>query len=150
MTPEEKKLNSYYLRTFGWTLEEVNALFEKQGGVCAICKRPPGKYRLSLDHDHAADRQKLIVERMPDWNYAAFLDKTFPSAIAIGSVRSEAKKNGRRELRRRSVRGLLCIRCNKGLQMFEDSKAPLPPEERFDAAAEYIRRFKTHSLSEQK
>lgn len=27
-------------------------MLETQGGGCAICKRPPKKLRLSVDHDH--------------------------------------------------------------------------------------------------
>jgi Recombination endonuclease VII len=141
VTPEEKRLDGYYRRKFGWTLEEVNALDAKQNHVCAICHRPPGKVRLSLDHDHFFDRIKIFIERLRDWSFAAFLNETDASAIAIGATRKEVRKNAKRVLRRRSVRGLLCLRCNKGLQMFEDSKAPLSPAERFDNAAKYLRQF---------
>lgn len=140
MTPEEK-LNKYYLRKFGWTFAEVQALEEKQHGICAICHRPPGERRLSLDHDHAFDRINLVIERLPDWNWAAFLNETDASCIAIGTTRKEARVNGRRALRRLSVRGLLCLRCNKGIQMFEDSKAPLFPADRFANAEKYFRDF---------
>lgn len=42
---------------YGLSLKDFNALLEKQGGVCAICKNPPrntGKWNrnLSVDHDH--------------------------------------------------------------------------------------------------
>jgi hypothetical protein len=38
----------------GATLEDYDAMFAQQGGVCAICKQPPldGKH-LSVDHCHA-------------------------------------------------------------------------------------------------
>jgi hypothetical protein len=29
-----------------------DALLQEQGGVCAICKEPPGTMKLSVDHDH--------------------------------------------------------------------------------------------------
>lgn len=141
MTPEEIKLDKYYQKKFGWSLAQVDTLFADQDSVCAICRRPPGKYRLSLDHDHAFDRIKLFIERLPDWNFAAFSNKTDASCIAIGATKKEARENGKRVLRRRSVRGGLCMRCNKGIQMFEDSKAPLSPAERFDRAALYFRQF---------
>lgn len=147
MTPEQK-LNKYYLKKFGWTLAEVDALFASQGGVCKICGRPPGVRRLSLDHDHAFDKIKLWIERLRNWNWAAFLSEICASAIAIGTTKKEARENARRELRRRSVRGGLCLRCNKGIQMFEDSKAPLSPEERFDNAAKYFREFKSKQTKE--
>lgn len=147
MTPEQK-LNKYYLKKFGWTSTEVDALFASQGSVCKICGRPPGVRRLNLDHDHAFDKIKLWIERLRDWNWAAFLNPTDASCIAIGDTKKQARENGRRELRRRSVRGGLCLRCNKGIQMFEDSKAPLSPEERFDNAAKYFRDFKIKSAKE--
>jgi hypothetical protein len=40
-------------KTYGLTEQQYQDLLEAQGGVCAIChKPPPGKYRLSVDHDH--------------------------------------------------------------------------------------------------
>jgi len=32
--------------------EQYDAILAAQGGVCAICKRPPGARRLGIDHDH--------------------------------------------------------------------------------------------------
>jgi hypothetical protein len=145
MTPEEKKLHRYYITKFGWTWDEVQNLFNSQNNCCYICKRPQGKLRLSIDHDHAFDRIKLYIERLADWNFAAFLDEASASCIAIGTTKAEARKRGRRELRRRSVRGALCFRCNKGIQMFEDSKAPLEPAERFRRAAKYFTDFKARN-----
>jgi len=40
-------------REFGLTPEGYQVLLEKQGGGCALCGRPRGKRRLSIDHDHA-------------------------------------------------------------------------------------------------
>jgi hypothetical protein len=145
MTPEEKRLDKYYWKKFGWTFAEIDALEQRQNRVCAICHRPPGKVRLSVDHDHAYDRVKLYIERLPDWSWAAFTDPETASAIAIGESRKEARRMGRFWLRRKSVRGLLCFRCNRGIQLFEDSKAPLSPCQRFDNAAAYFRQFQSKS-----
>ena len=54
--PERKRAmrDLYYRRTFGITADDVDALIEKQGGVCVICGRTPD--RLSswhVDHCHA-------------------------------------------------------------------------------------------------
>jgi hypothetical protein len=39
---------------YGITLEQYDALVERQGGVCAICQRPPAEGKnLDVDHDHA-------------------------------------------------------------------------------------------------
>jgi hypothetical protein len=35
------------------THEQYEKMLEDQGGVCAICKKPPGKKALCVDHDHA-------------------------------------------------------------------------------------------------
>lgn len=44
----------WILKTYGLTLEQYEALYEAQGGVCWICQRATGKVRrLAVDHDHA-------------------------------------------------------------------------------------------------
>jgi hypothetical protein len=42
----------YRLSLFNLTIEEYEAIFEYQGGVCAICDHPPKNKRLAVDHDH--------------------------------------------------------------------------------------------------
>ena len=37
---------------FGLTIEEYDARLLAQGGVCAICGKPPTTRRLAVDHDH--------------------------------------------------------------------------------------------------
>lgn len=37
---------------FGLTDEQYQARVLAQGGLCAICSRPPGKKNLSVDHNH--------------------------------------------------------------------------------------------------
>lgn len=65
---------------------EYGLLLRMQDGVCAICWRPPRKYKLSVDHDHRSGE----------------------------------------------VRGLLCHRCNRGLQWFGDDAT------RLNRAAHYV------------
>ncbi len=43
---------SHLLRNFGITLEDYQALLDKQNGRCAICRRLPAKNKLAVDHDH--------------------------------------------------------------------------------------------------
>lgn len=41
------------LKSYGLTPEQYDAMLEKQGGVCAICRKaPPAQRRLAVDHDH--------------------------------------------------------------------------------------------------
>lgn len=147
MTPEEKLLDQRYRRVFNWTLAEVDAMFALQNNRCACCGRLPGVRRLNVDHDHAFDRVKPIVAfyfelsgRKKIWQAAGQDPKNFWWA-GFGDKRAEAVKRFRAIMRRASVRGGLCLRCNKGFQMFEDSKVPMSPAERFDRAATYFRNF---------
>lgn len=39
-------------RTYGITSEQYKAMFVCQSGKCAICRRPPKKMPLNVDHDH--------------------------------------------------------------------------------------------------
>jgi len=43
------------------SLEEYNTLLQRQGGVCAICKDPPGKKNLDVDHDHSTGKIRGLL-----------------------------------------------------------------------------------------
>jgi len=112
--------DAYLKRAYGITLAERDAIVAEQGGKCPGCGRILDETcRLEVDHDHKIARQKLFIERLRDWNFAAFLNKTDASYIAIGRTRKEARRNGQRVLLRRSVRGVLCggryAGCNRRL-----------------------------------
>ena len=40
-------------RKLGFDPDEMVRLWDAAGHECAICKSPPGKQRLHIDHDHA-------------------------------------------------------------------------------------------------
>jgi hypothetical protein len=140
MTPEQK-LDKYYQKKFGWTLIEVDLMFEAQGNVCAACHRPPGAYRLSVDHDHRFDKIKIWTQRTPAGWVASVRSELVGALEVLSATKGLAKEIMRKMLCRKSVRSGLCLRCNKGLQMFEDSKAPLPPAERLENLAQCLRKF---------
>jgi hypothetical protein len=55
-------------RFYGITVEEYDILLEAQGGVCAICRKPPTMVirgdtvaRLAVDHDHASGRVRGLL-----------------------------------------------------------------------------------------
>ena len=57
----DRDVNKTLLNKYGITLEQYEELFEKQGGVCALCKKPEtarrnkkaeGGERLAVDHCH--------------------------------------------------------------------------------------------------
>jgi len=137
--PEDRNAVSKRLeRTYGITLAEYEQRLADQGGVCAICKKPPGKNRLSVDHDHVYDRVKIVVQKLNNiWiAVAKVFGKDFTSG---GPVRKLVKESVRRLLRRQSVRGLCCWSCNKGLQYYRDNP------EFLRNAADYLERFKNAS-----
>lgn len=46
---------AYFLRKFGITIAQYDAMLAEQGGVCARCHQPPGEgriKRLAVDHCH--------------------------------------------------------------------------------------------------
>lgn len=43
---------NYYRSRYNITVDEYDKIFDDQGGVCLICKRPQGNRRLSIDHNH--------------------------------------------------------------------------------------------------
>ena len=61
MTPEEKKRDAYLRKTYGITLEDYGVILAFQGGVCAICSRPPAGRALHLDHDHVTKRPRGLL-----------------------------------------------------------------------------------------
>lgn len=59
---------SRFKRQFGITPEHYDAMFEAQGGVCAICGEPEtlvdprkGPRRLAVDHDHETGRVRGLL-----------------------------------------------------------------------------------------
>lgn len=75
MTPEERKRDAYLRRTYGITLEDYRVIAAHQGGVCAVCGRPPKTRALHVDHDHKTKRVRgllcfqcnaLVVQRHRD------------------------------------------------------------------------------------
>lgn len=58
--------------------EEYASLLERQGGVCAICRRAPKTRRLHVDHDHHSMTVRgLLCHRcnrnLPTWVTEAWL-----------------------------------------------------------------------------
>lgn len=46
---------------YGLTAQDYDALFEKQGRACAICKQMPERYRLHVDHCHETGRVRGLL-----------------------------------------------------------------------------------------
>ena len=73
--PERKKATSreHYMRNklqargvwlkvkYDLSNEEYDAMFKAQGGVCAICQKPPKKNYLAVDHCHDTGRVRALL-----------------------------------------------------------------------------------------
>jgi hypothetical protein len=75
--------DAHLRRYYGITKAQYDALLEAQGGVCALCLRPPGKRRLNVDHDHETGRVRgllcTICNRILGWiEQEGFLERALP------------------------------------------------------------------------
>jgi hypothetical protein len=53
----------YLKRRYGITIEQYDTMVEKQGGLCAICGKPPnGRWkRLAVDHCHKTGKVRGLL-----------------------------------------------------------------------------------------
>ena len=61
--PTSEQQLRWTLASYGLTLDEYQAMVEKQGGRCAICKNPPlvSTGRLSVDHHHGTGQVRGLL-----------------------------------------------------------------------------------------
>lgn len=106
-------------RVYGKSLAWYNKQLKIQDGCCAICRRLPKKLRLAVDHNHAVERTQIKLFRSnPDdgWLASAFVTtdgKTGIDVTGCGETKAEATAMVKLKLKCRSVRGLLCMICNR-------------------------------------
>lgn len=55
------KRNYHLTSTYGISHDEYEKLLQNQGGVCAICGKPPLSKRLSVDHDHVTKQIRGLL-----------------------------------------------------------------------------------------
>lgn len=71
-------MRAYHLkRTFGITLEDYDAMLERQGGRCAICRTSEPGTRLGrwcIDHDHRTDAIRSLLCNACNSGLGAFGD----------------------------------------------------------------------------
>lgn len=148
LTPEQRDqaANTRLLRTYGITLHDYNSLLAAQGGKCAICRKPMGETRLHTDHCHRFAKQYKVAAHKVDTGsgkmWFAFTQHRSGSNIlasfyaeAMLRSHSEAIRKVKQFIKARTVRGLLCMHCNRGLRYFFDRP------DNFERAAAYLRSF---------
>lgn len=61
MTPKDRAADLRLQREYGITLAEYNTVLKHQKGVCAICKKPPIRSRLAVEHCHRSGRLRGLA-----------------------------------------------------------------------------------------
>lgn len=101
--PERRRLNALkrHLRLkFGITLDEYQAINDRQGGVCAICGQPCASgNRLVVDHDHATGKVRGLLCSLHNRSIGAFGDDP-EMLIAAAEYLFHHAANGIRSLTR--------------------------------------------------
>lgn len=136
MTKEDLKRDKYYRKEYGISLAEYKAMLTAQKESCAICGKHQSEFQRSLhvDHDHKLVRAKILVERNTDENGGWVARCSAIDYFENGHLKKIAIYFVRQELKRRSVRGLLCWPCNRGLAKWRDNPVLM------ESAAQYLRR----------
>lgn len=91
-----------YRRKFGITLEEYDAQFARQGGLCAICGEPESVVdrrtgevrRLAVDHGHDDGRLRGLLCHHCNTGLGNFKDNPWLLVKAVGYLAVAYKPSG--------------------------------------------------------
>jgi len=103
-------------RQYGITTEQYEQMLAHQGGVCAVCRRPPKNLPLNVDHDHTSGlvrgllcwrcNSRVIGAARDDPSVlraaAEYLDHP-PACAAIGAVYGRTGRVTKKRRRRRKT-----------------------------------------------
>jgi len=121
-------------RTYGIREAERERKEKEQHGKCEVCGKSLNvkgeKLTLCVDHDHKARYIKCGTRyaypqagEPVGWVAAAkYRSHIF---VGYGKTKSAALKDVRHQLKRRSVRGLICWPCNRAIRAFSDDPVKL-------------------------
>lgn len=87
---------SYLKRTYGITVEEADALLERQDGKCAICGTPEGDsrgFRMHIDHDHATGAVRGVLCNLCNSGLGQFRDNPDLLRQAIAYLAAAEERN---------------------------------------------------------
>lgn len=48
-------------KKYGMTIDDYDKMFKDQGGICLICRSPPSRKRLAIDHCHKTNKVRGLL-----------------------------------------------------------------------------------------
>src|SRR6185312_1853382 len=142
-------MTGYLEKKYGITEAEYAQMLSDQDGRCRICGAEPKKRRLCVDHDHYVEKLHVYTRfnfTKGLWEAQAYFEARC-AVTASSKAKKEAVAAAKQYLKKLSVRGLLCFRCNKGLGMFTKARAKNEPD-RLEKAVAYLQEYKAKLLKE--
>lgn len=81
---------------FNLSSSEYDLIFLSQGGVCAICRKPPKQVRLAIDHDHKTGLVRGLLCSICNRAIARFKDdlEKFKNCVAYFTLPPATKALG--------------------------------------------------------
>ena len=88
----QRTRNNDLKRNYGITLEDHSRMFESQGGVCAVCKKPgDGRWsQLCVDHDHVTGKVRELLCRRCNM----ILGQVDDSSLLLHELAAYLRKHG--------------------------------------------------------
>ena len=85
-----RRKGEHLKRKYGISRTDYDALFERQGGVCAICRKP-SKERLCVDHCHVTGMIRGLLCRKCNFGLGSLCDdqRALVAALAYLGARSD-------------------------------------------------------------
>jgi hypothetical protein len=115
----DREANKRLEKKFGVNLAWYDRKLYEQGGTCALCPSTEKTRRLHVDHDHKWTQIKIETKKQSSvlwsssglWSASAIYRGM--DYVCLSEKKNLAIRDVKEYLKRDSVRGLLCYRCNK-------------------------------------